>query len=53
MVRISARKWKDEKGNIVWLDDFNNYIIIFSDGTTELAKTLEKAEKVIKRHKNL
>jgi hypothetical protein len=48
MKKIKNNTWKDEAGNKIWKDDFNNYIIFFANGGQEVAKTFEKAESIVK-----
>lgn len=42
LTKVKSNKWEDRNGNYIYRDDFGTFII-FVNGVTECAKTLEKA----------
>ena len=49
--QIRSNKWTDENNNYIWKDDFGTFIIRVN-GTTECAKTLEKALAIYNKFLN-
>lgn len=46
LIQKRSNRWEDNNGNYIWKDDFGTFII-FVNGTTECAKTLEKALEIM------
>lgn len=44
--QIKSNRWEDKNGNYIWKDDFGIFII-YVNGVTECANTLEKALKIM------